>query len=126
MKAFGKLINFTVSLVMVMAVAYFAYMNTAVVYIYLPFLGEYNLPGTLAFMGAFGIGALFTCLYFLRDALRKSKKIRTLQKELRSLDGPSERNFKDDKPPVPTDLNGASGQSSLERSTATQPALIKT
>ena len=82
MKSFAKLLSFTASLVGILVVAYFAYMNTALVYIYLPFLGEYNLPGTMAYMISFVGGAVFACLYFLRDSMKKSHQVRSLRKEL--------------------------------------------
>ena len=85
MNFFNKLISLVLSLAGILYLAYFAFVNTELVYMRLPLLGEYKIPGTLSFISAFLVGVLFSCLFFAKDSMQKTMSLRKSRKELLSL-----------------------------------------
>jgi uncharacterized integral membrane protein len=62
---------------------YFGILNMDRVYVNLPFMGEYRVPGFLAFLVAFLLGAIFAALFFGYDFFRKSFEVHRSRKAVR-------------------------------------------
>ena len=48
----------------------------------LPFFGDYQVPGFVAYLGAFLVGAIIVAVYSTLEHLRKSMQLRKLRKDL--------------------------------------------
>lgn len=61
---------------------YFSVQNLETIQIKLPFLGEYQVPAFVAFLGAFLVGVVITFAYSSVEHVRKSMQLRKLRKDL--------------------------------------------
>jgi uncharacterized integral membrane protein len=80
-----KLLSLLLILFAITYAGFFAFLNSAPIYVNLPYFGEYKAPGAVSFILAFVMGALFAMLYFGLDSMKKSFELRRRGRELSAL-----------------------------------------
>ena len=78
-----RLVSFLMVLSVTLYIAYFSYVNTKPIHIIVPPLGELRMPAAIGFLGSFLAGAIFTCLFFLYEYLKKVLELHSVKKELK-------------------------------------------
>ncbi len=71
-----RFINFLAVCFVIAYGGYFGFLNMDRVYVNVPMLGEFRIPGFLAFLATFLLGALFAAIFFGYDFFRKSLELR--------------------------------------------------
>ena len=82
-----RLLSFLVLLLVTLYIGYFSYLNTDKIFVFIPGLGELPIPAALGFLASFAMGALFTCLFFGYEFLKKVFELRAVKKELKQTSG---------------------------------------
>ena len=77
-----RLISFFVVLIFIGYGGYFGFLNMNKLYVNIPYLGEYTIPGFLAFLTAFVLGGFFAALFFGYDFFRKSFEVHKSRRAL--------------------------------------------
>ena len=78
-----KLLSFFIILVITLYIGYFTYLNTDRIFVIVPGLGEQTISKAFGFLTSFTLGAIFSCLFFGFDFIKKSLEVRGLKKELK-------------------------------------------
>ena len=80
---FRRLLSFLVILLITLYIGYFSYLNTDMIFISVPGLGEQTVSKAIGFLLSFATGAVFTCLFFGLEFMKKALELRSVKKELK-------------------------------------------
>ena len=80
-----RLVSFLIILSVTLYIAYFSYVNTKPIHIIVPPLGELRMPAAIGFLVHFFVGAIFTCLFFLYEYLKKVLELRLSKKRAQEI-----------------------------------------
>ena len=91
MDYFKKAPLFFIVLISLWYVGLFSYFNQGMISLEVPYIGTFKLAAAIAILGSFVSGAVFACIFFAYDAMRKSWMIRSSQKTIKNLQNEVDR-----------------------------------
>ncbi len=77
-----RMTKFWIILLLIALLALFAVENQHAVAVYFRFFPRITVPAFTAYLGAFILGCLFACSFFLADWLKKTFEVRRLRNQL--------------------------------------------